>query len=216
MDSLLAVVCLISGLVTQGYAISCTQCSSKSSPVCSGYSATCASKLVCISIYQVTSLGGQQSINFVRGCGEKSNCRQSGVFAAPSGKYRFSSTCCESNSCTPSTPVLPPLNFTSNGQSCPFCVSTTSKDCKSDQMMSCMGDEDTCALENTEETVGSSTYKSSMRGCATKGFCNLGTQKSESAGYKSKMVVTCGASTALYSTLTLLILATFSLISNVF
>ncbi|XP_077312637.1 uncharacterized protein LOC143933568 [Lithobates pipiens] len=214
MDSFLAVVCLISGLVTQGYAISCTQCTSTSP--CTGYSAPCASKLVCISMYQVSNIGNQQSIDFARGCGEKSNCGKSGVFAGPSTKYRFSSTCCESNSCTPPTPILPPLNWTSNGKSCPFCASATSKDCKSDQRMSCMGDEDRCALENSEQTVGSSTLKSSMRGCASKGFCSLGTQKTESSSYKSKMVVKCSASMALYSTLTVLILATFSLISNVF
>lgn len=169
-----------------------------------------------MSLYQASSLGSPETFSFSRGCAERQHCGKSGVFAVPAGKYRFSSNCCESDNCTPSIPMLPSVNYTYNGKSCPYCLSDSSIGCKSDETMQCMGDENNCALENSEVTGGSDTYKLSVRGCATKGYCDMGTQISESGGVKVKTVVKCGASTALYSALTLLILATASLISNIF
>ncbi|XP_072281992.1 phospholipase A2 inhibitor and Ly6/PLAUR domain-containing protein-like [Pyxicephalus adspersus] len=215
MDSVITLVFLLSGLLTPGYAIICTQCTSSLSS-CTGYTANCASKLVCISIYESTRVGNTESFQFVRGCGYKSDCDQLGLFAIPNGKYRFSATCCNSDNCTPNPPSLPPVNNTSNNKQCPHCVSETSKDCNSNQMMACMGDETKCALQNSEVTIGSNTQKSSIRGCATKSFCKLGTQTAESGGVKRKIVTKCSACTALYSAITLLLTLTISMMTNVF
>ncbi|KAM5132206.1 phospholipase A2 inhibitor gamma subunit B-like [Mantella aurantiaca] len=197
-----------------GLAISCTSCSSVH-PSCFGETVSCSSKHVCISVYQSSTAGGSESFSFTRGCGEKNSCEKSGTFSVPTGRLRFSTTCCDSNFCTPFAPLLPVLSNNTNGVSCPFCASITSTDCKGDRNINCMGEEKYCAMQSIELKVGSQTSKTSIRGCSSKGFCDVGTQKTEFGDYKQTMVTKCGASAALHSAVTLLILVTASLLSNV-
>ncbi|XP_072282470.1 phospholipase A2 inhibitor and Ly6/PLAUR domain-containing protein-like [Pyxicephalus adspersus] len=216
MASLLAVVCLLSGLLAPGYAISCAQCLTTTSTSCGSSALKCASNLVCISIYQSTWTKNGERKQFIRGCGRKRDCDKSGVFSIPESKYRFSATCCDTSSCTPKTPVLPDFNFNLTTKTCTYCVSSTDTDCKSEQVMNCTKNEEKCATQNSIITAGSNKQKSSVRGCASKSYCELKEQKSESGGIKTNIVIKCSACTALYSALTLLITVTASIMANVF
>ncbi|XP_073457841.1 phospholipase A2 inhibitor and Ly6/PLAUR domain-containing protein-like [Aquarana catesbeiana] len=219
MNSFLAVVCLISGLVTPGYAILCTNCSTGHTNLtnCTGNTVTCISNLVCVTLYRFSNIGSDGEHYFARGCGDKSICGKSGALGFPEAKkYRFSATCCQSDYCTPPTPVLPPLKFNENGKTCPFCLYRYGIDCVHSENMTCTGDENMCALYNLTERAGSAIDSSVLSACATEGFCDQGSWKMEAGGIEMEISTKCGASAALYSALTLLILATASLISNVF
>ncbi|XP_040183149.1 phospholipase A2 inhibitor subunit gamma B-like [Rana temporaria] len=213
MNSFLAAVCLISGLVTPGCALVCTEGVS-SDPSSTGNNVTCSSDLVCISLYQSIYPEPNPMNYFIRGCGEKSICGKSGVMDLRVRKERFSATCCESDYCTPPPPVLPSLHYNENGKSCPFCDPNEGLDCIANKNVSCTGDEDQCALYIVEVSAGPNR-EASTRGCASKRFCDQGSWKMELEGVTKKVTVKCGASTALCSILTLLILAAASLISNV-
>ncbi|XP_075046991.1 phospholipase A2 inhibitor and Ly6/PLAUR domain-containing protein-like [Mixophyes fleayi] len=192
MRSVLAVVCPFLGLITSGYSLICTHCSSDVGPLCFGTSVPCNStKHVCTSLYQVTTVGSEESMKFVRSCEERRLCGKLGIIGINDGKYRISITCCESDRCTPSIPTLPPITSYENGLSCPTCISYASTDCSTNDRLNCTGDEKHCVTESTEATDGSESFKSAVRGCANEGYCEMGNRSFQSGSTKLKVEVTC-------------------------
>ncbi|XP_073457842.1 phospholipase A2 inhibitor and Ly6/PLAUR domain-containing protein-like [Aquarana catesbeiana] len=206
---------ILSALSRHSYAISCRECSSTGSTSCTGTIVSCAPNFVCMSLSR-THPEEKERTEFTRKCGDKHLCGKSGVFAITNQKHKFSITCCESDGCTPPIPNLPLSNNTENGKNCPYCVSTNDRSCSDTGNMVCTGDENICGLFKMEASVEPYGTTDIVRGCVSKGFCDLGTWTMKSKHNNVKVEAICDASTALYSALTLLILPTASLILNVF
>ncbi|XP_068099191.1 phospholipase A2 inhibitor gamma subunit B-like [Hyperolius riggenbachi] len=220
MNSLFTVGILVLSLTASGQALYCTVCSGSSPNNCFGSSTEkcSSSKHVCLSIYETTLSGtGASTSTFVRKCEQKSLCGKSGVFNYYEGKARFSTSCCDTNYCTPYEPNLPAYSYVSNGKTCPYCVSFSSTDCKGSYNMMCMGDEYKC-VHQTTEISGTLTQKTAVRGCGSNSYCDLGTITSEYAGLKTKVKFKCSNGVAVngYSALTLLMMVAASLIQSFF
>ncbi|XP_063800020.1 phospholipase A2 inhibitor and Ly6/PLAUR domain-containing protein-like [Pseudophryne corroboree] len=222
MSARLLFTCVLSVITATGYSINCIICGSSEEPSCNGMSATCSSsKHVCMSVYQASkasTAGSQEKFTFTRGCEKRSICGKSGTVTTNDVMYRLSTTCCDSDQCTPPAPTLPPISSSENGMSCPSCSSLNSLDCiSSGAKVKCTKDEDYCFLESSQKTDGIHTTNIAVRGCASKGYCDLGTRYTELGSIKEKVEVTCSRSDMkIFSVLTLLGFATVSLMYGIF
>ncbi|XP_053547096.1 phospholipase A2 inhibitor gamma subunit B-like [Bombina bombina] len=168
MKSVVAILCVLSSLIPQGYSLLCVQCVGTGSS-CTGSSVTCGSGEQCLSAYTVTTVtGGVETTVFARSCSPASECNAKGSISNPIMKVKFSSSCCGTDNCTPTAPTLPTGSSQPNGLTCRSCVSATSDWCYTEDTMSCTGDEDRCILQSTN-LAGT---KTAIRGCATKSICD--------------------------------------------
>ncbi|XP_053547221.1 phospholipase A2 inhibitor and Ly6/PLAUR domain-containing protein [Bombina bombina] len=174
MRSVVAILCVLSSLIPQGYSLSCVECFGTSSS-CTGSSKTCATGYQCLSTYSVTTVTGGTEVNlFARSCSPASECNVKGSISNPYMKVRVSSSCCSTDNCTPTTPTLPTYSSQQNGLTCRSCISATSDWCYTQETVSCTGDEDRCILQSTN-LAGT---KTAVRGCATKSICDSASQTS--------------------------------------
>ncbi|KAM3921583.1 uncharacterized protein RB166_010993 [Leptodactylus fuscus] len=98
-----------------------------------------------------------------------------GSMSNSQGRIWASVSCCDTDNCTPAIPPGPAVNTTTNGVVCPSCISADSSGCSPTDIVTCIGNEDTCVLERVKIT-GSNSAAFSTRGCATKSLCNVGSQ----------------------------------------
>ncbi|KAM9299492.1 uncharacterized protein PAF06_016570, partial [Gastrophryne carolinensis] len=109
----------------------------------------------------------------IRQCGPSSLCSKTGSMSLPSGRFKSSVTCCDTDDCTPPDPILPEYSGDEekkNGIRCPSCYVTNSKSCDLITVMDCIGNETMCMTQitDTEGPVPSTTMS---RGCSTQGLC---------------------------------------------
>ncbi|XP_066428756.1 phospholipase A2 inhibitor and Ly6/PLAUR domain-containing protein-like [Eleutherodactylus coqui] len=187
MTSLFGFLCLVSALTATSCALSCTKCMSTSS-TCSGISITCPSGSVCGSTYTQSFVEGVTSELLIRGCVPSSECNLSGTMSIMNGQFGTVSSCCSSDDCTPTLPTLPTKSYNPNGVICRSCVTAQSTWCYTSDTVQCTGDENMCLLQTTE-IPGSGS--GAMRGCATKSFCDIGSQSINTGGSTMKATYTC-------------------------
>ncbi|KAG8543043.1 hypothetical protein GDO81_025536 [Engystomops pustulosus] len=172
MSSCLLVTCLLSAIAATGYSLSCIECTTLGDTICNGTSKLCPSgDDSCISSYIVTYMGGMEiSKMYIRQCGKRAMCSKSGSISLPNGRIKAGTTCCRTNDCAPSHPVLPGESTKKNGLSCKTCFSTNLKTCDSDLLTDCIGNETMCIYQVTTRT-GDVSSTTAVQGCATKDMC---------------------------------------------
>uniref|UniRef100_A0A8C5MWC2 Sodefrin-like factor n=1 Tax=Leptobrachium leishanense TaxID=445787 RepID=A0A8C5MWC2_9ANUR len=192
-----------------GHALSCVQCVSLGMNFCNGLGASCPSDHMCGATYvETTGNGTVFSRNYMRYCVPTKECNLQGSLSIINNiVHRLGTTCCETDNCTPTLPILPSANTRLNGLVCSTCVTSASKWCHTTATMKCTGNENMCALQSTTNE-GNVSMASALRGCATKSLCDLGRQTAGTAVQKIDVKYTCSSGTAgLYSGLTLSFIA---------
>ncbi|XP_063798356.1 phospholipase A2 inhibitor gamma subunit B-like isoform X2 [Pseudophryne corroboree] len=125
---------------------------------------------VCGLVLKGKCCGMKVSNIYVRQCGESRMCSRSGSMSVPDGRLKTSTTCCNTDNCTPPQPVLTEDMNSKNGVTCKGCFSPNSSTCKAEILMNCIGNETECVTQLTS-TTGSILSKTISRGCSTKEMC---------------------------------------------
>ncbi|XP_066428758.1 phospholipase A2 inhibitor and Ly6/PLAUR domain-containing protein-like [Eleutherodactylus coqui] len=188
MTSLIGFLTLISALTSTSSALSCTECTSTST-TCSGFSRDCPPGTLCGSTYTKVLTGVLGTELLVRGCIPLSECNFNGTMSMKEVHTGVGISCCSIDKCTPPFPTFPTKSPNPNGVICPSCISDKSTRCYTSDTIQCTGDEKMCVLQKTEITGLASA---AMRGCATKSYCDLGSQSYNTGGSSIKKVTyTC-------------------------
>ncbi|XP_066428748.1 phospholipase A2 inhibitor and Ly6/PLAUR domain-containing protein-like [Eleutherodactylus coqui] len=193
MISLIGFLSLFSALTATSSALLCTKCTSTST-TCSGSSITCPDGFMCGSEYTV--LGeGERTEHLIRKCTPSSECNFSGSMTMTEERFALGISCCSTDNCTPTLPTVPTKGHNPNGVICRSCVSAQSTSCYTSDTIQCTADENMCLLQTIEITGSAS---SAMRGCATKSYCDLGSQSYTAGGstIKATFICTSGAISA--------------------
>ncbi|KAG8543577.1 hypothetical protein GDO81_024269 [Engystomops pustulosus] len=186
MTSMIVILSLHAALIVTGYGLSCTQCTSMTSP-CSGERRTCPSDTLCGSSYSETVINGEKVTSFHRSCFTSFQCDIKTTITGKQEISRISNTCCRSDNCTPAVPELLPLTPEANGMVCPSCISVGSTWCKILDTTQCTGDEKMCIAQTTQR----GSFKVAFRGCATKTLCDKGDNSETIGGVTTKTNLTC-------------------------
>ncbi|MEE6481912.1 hypothetical protein FKM82_013065 [Ascaphus truei] len=213
MSSLLTFTWVISALIATGYSLLCIHCASSDQSFCSGIPQPCpSSQHVCTSSYSMTTIDGVNlSKIFARLCDKSQACNKSGSIGIPQGRIKSSTTCCNSDNCTPATPTFAPESSEKNGVRCGACMSVNSKSCAPSTTLECTGNENQCILQVSTVSAGA-TIATAVRGCASKSICEFGSQETEMGSMKVKAEVSCTSTgIALHHNLFLVALAALSL-----
>ncbi|XP_066428747.1 phospholipase A2 inhibitor and Ly6/PLAUR domain-containing protein-like [Eleutherodactylus coqui] len=186
MISLIGFLSLFSALTATSSSISCTQCESLSS-TCSGSSITCPDGFMCGSEY--TDLGeGVRAKHLTRTCTPSSECNFSGSMTIKQKRFALGISCCSTDNCTPTLPTVPTKGHNPNGVICPSCAPAQSTSCYTSDTIQCTADENMCLLQAIEMKGSDSLV---FQGCATKSYCDLGSQSYTAGGSTIKATYTC-------------------------
>ncbi|XP_075459390.1 phospholipase A2 inhibitor and Ly6/PLAUR domain-containing protein-like [Ascaphus truei] len=162
---------LLSVFVATGNALLCVTCSSFNDSVCTGNSQSCSTG-VCGST-KIRNAGPYwHSSIFLRSCLNVTECDKQGTLSNQYMKTTSSSTCCDTDSCTPSTPSLPIENNIENGLTCPSYIDPIIEPCSITSRTRCTGDQIRCMRYSTSTTLGSSNSKLFIGGCASESLCD--------------------------------------------
>uniref|UniRef100_A0A8C5PZJ1 UPAR/Ly6 domain-containing protein n=1 Tax=Leptobrachium leishanense TaxID=445787 RepID=A0A8C5PZJ1_9ANUR len=176
MKSLLLFTCLLSGLVSFGYSLSCMHCQTEGELSCTGDEKKCPSEnYACAATSTISIIEGVARKTFSRSCEKRSSCGIFGTIGYLKGKVKTATSCCYADSCTPSSPALPVDNSQRVGLTCSSCTSQDSTWCHTGETIECTGEEKRCLFQATT-TSGPKQRKSSVRGCASKSLCDIGSQ----------------------------------------
>ncbi|KAG8433707.1 hypothetical protein GDO86_012168 [Hymenochirus boettgeri] len=191
MESLLTISLFLSSIST-GYALSCVHCRVEEENFCTGQEKRCPTwgDFVCASTSTLTIMEGFTRKTFSRSCEMRSSCGIAGSIGYQKGKIKTSTTCCHADNCIPSTPVLPTENMQRVGLTCRSCTALDSKWCYTDETMECTGEEKRCILQSTTLS-GSKSGTTTVRGCATKNLCDIGSQTHNFGDVQMRTDITC-------------------------
>ncbi|XP_075047318.1 phospholipase A2 inhibitor and Ly6/PLAUR domain-containing protein-like isoform X2 [Mixophyes fleayi] len=117
-------------------------------------------------------------------CVPLDQCNTAGIASFSNGNMKRSTTCCNTDNCTPPTPTLPDDNSQANGLICPKCISYDSDSCYTKDTMECTGNENMCLHQIYKIDVPYS-HTFAFRGCASKSICSISTH---SATYRDMNV----------------------------
>ncbi|KAM4703269.1 phospholipase A2 inhibitor gamma subunit B-like [Rhinophrynus dorsalis] len=192
MGSLVHFLCIFSILISTGYCLSCIHCRAEGENSCTGEEKKCPTydDFVCASTSTITIMEGVARKTFTRSCEKRITCGISGNIGYQKGKIKTATSCCYSDSCTPSMPALPPDNTQKAGLTCRSCTSMNSKWCYTDETIDCTGEERRCILQTTSMS-GAKSGMTAVRGCATKNLCDIGSRDQDFGDVKMRMEVTC-------------------------
>ncbi|CAH2318616.1 Hypothetical predicted protein [Pelobates cultripes] len=163
----------------------CVSCTTSSNTTCTGRSVICPTGYVCATSYLVTVISGKATIDVVRSCAPESKCNIVGSMTYSGVKIYMASSCCSTNNCSPTMPMLPPDNVQANGLVCPTCISPSSS-CSSNTMQ-CTGSENMC-VSQTKQTGGTIETISS---CGTSTLCDVGTYSVIGGGLAVDFTFSC-------------------------
>ncbi|XP_069802878.1 phospholipase A2 inhibitor 25 kDa subunit-like [Dendropsophus ebraccatus] len=176
----------------------CTQCMAFGLDTCTeGPAETCQSGQVCTSTYILTTKDGNTDDSLFTGCGPTSLCNKTGSYSIMDRSVRMGVSCCSTDNCTSPLPTVPPTNNRRNGKVCQVC-GDANEACKATTTMECAGSEDRCFLLVNKITEPAENVES-YRGCATKSFCDIASQKMDIGIVKMEMKYLCnGGASAMY------------------
>ncbi|KAG8548769.1 hypothetical protein GDO81_024260 [Engystomops pustulosus] len=174
MTSLIGILCLLSALTATSVGLSCISCFSLDATSCTGDSLTCTSKNLCGSTYTENLVGGNITRSYNRGCLPSSECNLKGGISTNQGRIRSIISCCDTDNCSSSIPILPPFNNDLNGVVCPSCVSSNSTGCNPSETIKCKGDEKVCFTQTIKHGSTVITY---IRGCTTRSVCDFASRE---------------------------------------
>uniref|UniRef100_A0A803T097 UPAR/Ly6 domain-containing protein n=1 Tax=Anolis carolinensis TaxID=28377 RepID=A0A803T097_ANOCA len=153
-----ALVCLF--LATSGNALYCEVCTSFGTS-CTGSLQTCKDgNDTCIIAVAENTLVGQTLQTITKGCVSSSICK-AGLTSMNFGqgkKIRSSTICCVGEACRTAVPQIPPLISQTNGKQCPACYAVSPSSCNEDEIVECVGSEDSCLDMAVTVTYGNSNF----------------------------------------------------------
>ncbi|OCT73267.1 hypothetical protein XELAEV_18036247mg [Xenopus laevis] len=155
-------------------------------------------KLTCFS-------DGQDVQDIIRRCGKSEECGRVGTLRSNEKKIVINTTCCDTNSCDPPIPTLPPFDSEANGLTCPSCYISNSDICLQRQPLKCVGNETRCINYISKETLDKTVTTESFYGCTTENICKAGSSTKHYFFLKTslikttKMDVTCNKAFSLNS-----------------
>ncbi|KAM3923137.1 phospholipase A2 inhibitor and Ly6/PLAUR domain-containing protein-like [Leptodactylus fuscus] len=171
MTSLIRILSLLSALTATSSALSCTECKSTNLS-CSGSSVTCPLGSICGSRLSETFVDGSWITILARRCVPTKSCDFKGSLSLKKVQ------------------TLPTQSSNPNGVICPFCISADTVSCETSDTIQCMGDEQICILRTTRVT-GPYSISASVRGCATKSYCDLGSESTIDERALTKVTFIC-------------------------
>lgn len=201
-------LCVLSLVWGQGSSLSCIVCLVQGATFCTGNNVTCPPGRVCASTHTVNVEDGIKKNEFFgRSCVPENQCQGPGSFSTHNSQSKKGFSCCYSDNCTPSPPVLSPDNTRQNGLTCPTCTGDGGDWCDTGRTMQCTGDETMCILQYSNMS-GTLSRESVLRGCATPTICNIGNQSVITDGLSVDVRISCtGGSGGLHCDFYLQILA---------
>ncbi|XP_063800043.1 phospholipase A2 inhibitor gamma subunit B-like [Pseudophryne corroboree] len=192
----LGFLAVLSALAATGYSITCKSCW-QFATACTSPTVSCPAGNVCVSSYSVvqTVTSSTPQIQYSISCGLRDHCNITGSMTFIYGTVRTGTSCCDTDDCTPPTPILPALSSQKNGLTCRTCYSDKSDYCYNGDTLQCNGEETKCGLMSRKLT-GTINLNEAIRGCSTKSFCDvLGPQSASISGLNvdAKMYCSDGA-----------------------
>ncbi|XP_073458051.1 phospholipase A2 inhibitor and Ly6/PLAUR domain-containing protein-like [Aquarana catesbeiana] len=192
----IALVCLLFGFISKGYALTCVSCTSSSQALCTGSSVTCnGANELCTTIYTTTTLElfGTTSTTYslTRGCGQISECNEQKTLRNQIMTVNINTGCCNADNCITTEPTAT-INTQLNGLECPSCFQLSSATCVPTSKVACTGNEIQCTTYSlSSDSVPSKPYMA-MEGCATQNLCaNYNGTTSTSTLGKLRINITC-------------------------
>ncbi|XP_053308220.1 phospholipase A2 inhibitor gamma subunit B-like [Spea bombifrons] len=157
---------------TTARSLECTRCTDYSGEGCSQTTSACpANTNTCVFTYSELRIANQVVPLTTKTCGNDNECNQiSRMTLAEDTSFLRSSTCCNSDNCTSPTPILPVLDTTPNGFSCPACYLINSTSCQSTGTIACRGDETRCIRMSIN---GGATFSLAFQGCSSANICSM-------------------------------------------
>lgn len=188
---LLETLLLLSALSTAGHSLVCRSCWNLSGEPCTGPTLTCPSDNVCVAALSAVRIGNVVTPQYSITCGTRDQCDVTGSLTFNSGTVRVGTSCCSTDNCTPAYPALPSESSEKNGLTCKTCSYDKSDYCLTSETLQCTGEETKCGRTG-RILSGTINLKDTIRGCATKSFCDiLGTQKGIIDGLNVDMKTYC-------------------------
>ncbi|XP_069802553.1 phospholipase A2 inhibitor and Ly6/PLAUR domain-containing protein-like [Dendropsophus ebraccatus] len=175
MGSLILTTCILSSLLSLGHSLTCFVCRKEGDLSCAGEERACPKDYVCAATATITIMDGMQTKTFTRSCERRNACGVAGTIAYQRGQVKTATSCCYTDSCYPSTPVLPIDEHRRNGLTCSSCTAHDSAWCYGKESIECTGQENKCIFMSHTYT-GAKYSKNAFRGCGTKAICDLGSQ----------------------------------------
>ncbi|XP_075047055.1 uncharacterized protein LOC142107497 [Mixophyes fleayi] len=126
-------------------------------------------------------------IQLQRGCAQSSQCNMKDSMTAAGYYIAYSTTCCNTDSCSPTPPVLPKRTLLKNGITCPACHSEKAEPCVPVRAIPCTGNETHCVLFSEKMFNVRPAYSS---GCVTKTVFKDNGQKISLLSTFSRITVT--------------------------
>ncbi|XP_018417670.1 PREDICTED: phospholipase A2 inhibitor and Ly6/PLAUR domain-containing protein-like [Nanorana parkeri] len=167
----------VTHFLSQGYSLTCIQCSGGGDSVCNGSSAVCPSGNYSCLLTRVVTTASRPNTSemaitsaYIRQCGVRDLCSKTGSITLPQSMFQSSITCCDTDNCTPPEPVLPEISGKKNGLHCPACYVQNAKSCPKETVMQCVGNETMCITQLTTYK-GPAPSPTLARGCATEQMC---------------------------------------------
>ncbi|XP_072282029.1 phospholipase A2 inhibitor gamma subunit B-like [Pyxicephalus adspersus] len=177
---LLLFTCILSALVATGFSLSCSECSSEDVKSCKGTVVQCPSDSdVCVAINEISVYGNQERNLYRRFCGSRALCNLKESLTGADATVLIGSSCCFTNNCVPSLPMVPQTKSEKNGVICKECQGFDDKPCISSNARECTGDENQCVSLTTRSSMllvnkdSTDSSLKSLSGCGTQRLCNL-------------------------------------------
>ncbi|KAM4703024.1 phospholipase A2 inhibitor and Ly6/PLAUR domain-containing protein-like [Rhinophrynus dorsalis] len=192
MNSAIALASVLSVIITTGNSLSCIQCSGFSDIPCTGSSQNCSSSNDVCATTRIRNTGYLwNSFYFIRSCINTTECGKSGTVSSLYVKTSSSTTCCNTDNCTPSIPSMPVENNTANGLACPSYIETILEPCDIKNHTQCTGDQNYCIRYSTSTTLGSTKSSLLFGGCATENVCSTTTSYISAPGMTMEVKRSC-------------------------
>ncbi|KAG8433758.1 hypothetical protein GDO86_012209, partial [Hymenochirus boettgeri] len=132
---------------------------------CSSTNDVCGTTRIRIAFYLWSSFF------YIRSCVSFAECNKIGTISGLYSNTSTSTTCCNSDNCTPPTPPMPVQNITANGLQCPSYLETQLVPW-SLKSYNCMGNQTLCIRYSSATTIGSSKSSLLLGGCASESICS--------------------------------------------
>ncbi|KAM4016947.1 uncharacterized protein ACNLHF_003102 [Anomaloglossus baeobatrachus] len=174
MKNLVALLCLISALVGSAVSSKCYYGFSPNSTTCNVSEIECLGDR-CMTASQYSYNNGRVFNSIMKGCANETMCGAVGSASVGLLEYRFHMNCCNWSLCNTDGYNLPAEDPTPNNATCPsaYCVGNMDE-CKSDEVMNCIGSMDRCFEFRTDaKDPGGREFKLSLKGCINAVACKF-------------------------------------------
>ncbi|KAM4652205.1 uncharacterized protein O3C94_014561 [Discoglossus pictus] len=161
----------------------CTFCHKGNAELCTSNLYQCQpDDEICLTERTRNKYDGRDSTHIIRRCGKSNECSREGTIRSSSKLIVMNTTCCDTNFCTPPTPILPPVSKNRNGLTCPACFVPNSDRCLGRDDLHCTGEENRCVQFVRTEVQDISSVTETLFGCSNDNICEAGSYRMNLTG----------------------------------